>query len=145
MPNTPIIRKAGPDDLEAVYQMICALKDEVLDREAFNRVYLNNIKHPDCCYSMATIEDKPVGFISLHIQQLLHHNGAVGEVQELYIKPEHRAKGIGKLLMNAVIAYAKTKQVKSLEVASNKKRTENVAVYEKLGFTLSHNKFTRQP
>lgn len=145
MQNTPIIRKAGPDDLEAVYQMICALKDELLDRETFSRVYLNNIYHQDCYYIIATIEDKPVGFISLHIQQLLHHNGAVGEVQELYIKPEHRAKGIGKLLMNAAIAHAKTKQVKSLEVASNKKRTENVAVYEKLGFTLSHNKFTRQP
>ena len=145
MQNTPIIRKAGPADLEAVYEMICALKDEVLDRETFSQVYLNNIKHPDCSYSMATIEDKPVGFISLHIQQLLHHNGAVGEVQELFIKPEHRAKGIGKLLMNAVIAYAQKKQVKSLEVASNKKRAENVTIYEKLGFTLSHNKFTRQP
>lgn len=145
MQNIPIIRKAGPDDLEAVYQMICALKNEVLDRETFSRVYLNNSNHPDCYYSMATIEDKPIGFISLHIQQLLHHNGAVGEVQELYIKPEHRAKGIGKLLMNAMIAHAKAKQVKSLEVASNKKRAENVAIYEKLGFTLSHNKFTRQP
>lgn len=145
MQKIPTIRKAGPGDLEAVYHMICALRDETMDRDVFSRVYLHNLNHPDCFYCMAVTENEPIGFISLHIQQLLHHNGAVGEVQEFYINPGYRGMGLGKLLMNAVITHAKAEELTSLEVASNKKRTENVAVYEKLGFTLSHNKFTRQP
>ncbi|RYD99615.1 MAG: GNAT family N-acetyltransferase [Sphingobacteriales bacterium] len=145
MQDTPTIRKAGPNDLEAVYQMICTLRAEQLDRQAFSRVYLHNINHPDCFYCIATIEDKAIGFISLHIQQLLHHSGAVGEVQEFYIDPDYRGKGVGKLLMDAIKNQATDKGVKSLEVASNKKRTENVQVYEKLGFRLTHNKFTSQP
>jgi (aminoalkyl)phosphonate N-acetyltransferase len=32
--------------------------------------------------------------------------------------------------------------LKSIEVTSNKLRTENVQVYEHLGFRLTHNKFT---
>jgi len=142
--NTPTIRKATAADEQTVYQMICALRDERLDRQAFSQVYLHNINHSDCFYCMASLEDKPVGFISLHIQQLLHHSGAVGEIQEFYINPDYRGKGIGKLLMEAVKNHAATKAVKSLEVASNKKRTENVQVYEKLGFRLTHNKFTGQ-
>ena len=142
--NTPTIRKATAADLETVYQMICALRDEVLDRQAFSQVYLHNIDHPDCYYCIASKEDKLVGFISLHIQQLLHHSGAVGEIQEFYMDPEYRGKGIGKLLMAAAKSHAAAKAIKSLEVASNKRRTENVKVYENLGFQLTHNKFTAQ-
>lgn len=145
MQNTPIIRKAGPEHEEAVYQMICALREEVLDRQAFSLVYHNNINDPNCFYCMAVMEEAAIGFISLHLQQLLHHNGAVGEVQEFYINPDYRGKGVGKLLMDAIKSHAMGKGVKSLEVASNKRRTENVQVYEKLGFRLTHNKFTCQP
>ncbi|OJV54471.1 MAG: GNAT family N-acetyltransferase [Bacteroidetes bacterium 43-16] len=139
----PTIRKAGPDDLEAVYQMISALSNKTFDREDFSQVYTRNISSPDCFYCIAELEHKAIGFISLHIQQLLHHCGPVGEIQEFYIDPDYRGKGLGKLLMNEIKSYATAQGVKSLEVASNKRREENVAVYERLGFQLSHNKFTR--
>lgn len=143
-PN-PIIRTAGPDDLAEVYRMICALSNETFDRQAFSRVYTHNLSSPDCFYYIATTAGRAIGFISLHIAQLLHHNGAVAEIQEFYIDPDYRGQGIGKLLMHEVNIQAGKLDVKSLEVASGKRRTENVAVYERLGFTLSHNKFTRQP
>lgn len=143
--HTTIIRAAGPDDLDEVYRMICALSNETFDRQAFSRVFAHNLSNPDCFYYMATTGDRAIGFISLHIAQLLHHNGAVGEIQEFYIDPDYRGKGVGKLLMNEVNLQASAQGIKSLEVASNKRRTENVTVYERLGFTLSHNKFTRQP
>lgn len=146
MQNTyPLIRTAKPDDLDEVYRMICALSNETFDRQAFSQVFAHNLSRPDCFYYLATTEDRAIGFISLHITQLLHHNGAVGEIQEFYIDPDYRGKGIGKLLMHEVNQQATTQGLKSLEVTSNKRRTENVAVYERLGFTLSHNKFTRQP
>lgn len=137
------IRKAGPDDLEAVYRMICALSNKTFDRAGFSQVYSHNINSPDCFYCIAELERKAIGFISLHIQQLLHHCGPVGEIQEFYIDPDYRGKGLGTLLMNEIKSYATAQGVKSLEVASNKRREENVAVYERLGFQLSHNKFTR--
>lgn len=137
------IRKAGPDDLEAVYRMISALSNKTFDRVGFSQVYARNINSPDCFYCIAEQERKAIGFISLHIQQLLHHCGPVGEIQEFYIDPDYRGKGLGKLLMNEIKSYATAQGVKSLEVASNKRREENVAVYERLGFQLSHNKFTR--
>lgn len=137
-----VIRKAVPADLQGVYKSICELENDVLEQKAFSRLFDQNLQNKSCHYIIAEEGNKIVGFISLHIQQLLHHCGAVGEVQEFYIDKDYRGKGIGKLLMNEVKRYAADNQVKSLEVTSNKKRAENVQVYESLGFKLTHNKFT---
>lgn len=139
---TTYIREAALADITHVYRLICELEDELLDYESFRQVYEYNLESAYCFYCVASAENKIIGFISLHIQQLLHHCGAVGEIQEFYIDKDFRGQGIGRLLMNKVGAYAEAGNVKSLEVTSNKKRTENVKVYERLGFKLTHNKFT---
>lgn len=136
------IRKATLEDLPCIYRMVCALGNNILDEKVFTQVFENNLNNPNCFYEVAIAENKIIGFISMHIQQLLHHCGAVGEIQEFYVDNDYRGKGIGKLLMNRVKEYATTTDVKSIEVTANKKRIENVAIYEKLGFKLTHNKFT---
>lgn len=136
------IRKAILDDRDHVYRFMCELEDELLDEKSFRQVYEDNLSNEHCFYWVAEAGDEIIGFISLHIQQLLHHCGAVGEIQEFYIDRDFRGRGIGRLLMNKVEQCAGARSVKSLEVTSNQKRAENVKVYERLGFKLTHNKFT---
>jgi (aminoalkyl)phosphonate N-acetyltransferase len=140
--NTIKVRKATPNDLSSVYELVCKLENETLKQEVFEQIFEANLKSPDCFYFVAETENKIVGFISFHVQYLLHHCGAVGEVQEFYLEKDFRSQGIGKRLMNEVKKYAKANDVKSLEVTSNKNRAENINVYESLGFKLTHNKFT---
>ncbi|KAA5532515.1 GNAT family N-acetyltransferase [Taibaiella lutea] len=137
-----IIRKAIPADLSDVYRLICELENDIFEHDIFSGIYEENLKSKYCFYIVAETENKVVGFISLQIQQLLHHCGTVGEVQEFYIDKDYRGKGIGRQLMDEVKQYAAEHQLKGLEVTSNKRRTENVNVYESLGFKLTHNKFT---
>ena len=136
------IREATLNDITHVYRFICELEDELLDGESFRQVYETNLGSEYCLYWVAEAGGEIIGFISLHIQQLLHHCGTVGEIQEFYIDKDFRGKGIGRLFMNKVEKYAEAKNIKSLEVTSNKKRVENIKVYEGLGFKLTHNKFT---
>lgn len=136
------IRKTISSDLPDVYRLICELENDTFEYESFSRIFEDNLQSENCFYLVAGIENRIVGFISLHIQRLLHHCGGVGEIQEFYIDKEYRGKGIGRHLMDEVKQYAADNQVKSLEVTSNKRRTENVQVYESLGFKLTHNKFT---
>lgn len=136
------LRKAVSTDLHSIYRLVCALENCFFEPKVFARVFDNNLVNPDCSYWVADIEGSVIGFISFHIQSLLHHCGPVGEIQEFYIDEAFKNKGIGRHLMNEVIAYAKTAAVTSIEVTSNKNRVENVQVYESLGFTLTHNKFT---
>jgi PhnO protein len=105
-------------------------------------IFNENISNPKNLYLIAENKNEGLGFISFHTQNLLHHCGLVGEIQEFFIHQKYRGQGVGRILINEILNYAEEHNLKSIEVTTNKKRVENVAIYENLGFTLSHNKFT---
>jgi len=136
------IRKTESRDLDSIYDFICKLENDIIDYQAFKDIFNENINHSNYVYFVAELNEQVIGFISFHTQKLLHHCGIVGEIQEFYIDSNFRNRRIGKQLLQQVKEYAKTHKLKSIEVTSNKLRTENVHIYEHLGFRLSHNKFT---
>jgi len=136
------IRKIQNGDLDFVYKSICELENEVLDFQVFEMIFNENISNPKNLYLIAENENEGLGFISFHTQNLLHHCGLVGEIQEFFIHQKFRGQGVGRLLINEILDFAEKNNLKSIEVTTNKKRVENVAIYENLGFRLSHNKFT---
>lgn len=136
------VRKIENQDLDFVYKAICELENEVLDFKVFESIFNENISNPRNLYLIAENETDELGFISFHTQNLLHHCGLVGEIQEFFIHQKYRGQGVGRLLINKILDFAEENNLKSIEVTTNKKRVENVAIYENLGFTLSHNKFT---
>lgn len=136
------IRKIENQDLDFVYKSICELENEILNFEVFEAIFNGNISKPKNLYLIAENENEGLVFISFHIQNLLHHCGLVGEIQEFFIHQKYRGQGVGRLLINEILDFAEKNNLKSIEVTTNKKRIENVAIYENLGFTLSHNKFT---
>lgn len=136
------IRKVENQDLDFVYKAICELENEILDFEVFEMIFNENISNPKNLYLIAENKNEGLGFISFHTQNLLHHCGLVGEIQEFFIHQKYRGQGVGRLLINEILDFAEKNGLKSIEVTTNKKRVENVAIYESLGFRLSHNKFT---
>ncbi|MCD0464681.1 GNAT family N-acetyltransferase [Flavobacterium sp. ENC] len=136
------IRKVEKQDLDFVYKSICELENEELDFEIFAAIFNENIASPKNVYLIAENENEGAGFISFHTQHLLHHCGLVGEIQEFFIDQKYRGQGVGRLLINEIKNFAEQNNLKSIEVTTNRRRVENVLIYENLGFTLSHNKFT---
>lgn len=136
------IRKIKKQDLNFVYQSICELENEILDFETFEGIFNENISNPNNIYLIAENENEYLGFISFHTQKLLHHCGLVGEIQEFFIDKSCRGQGIGRQLIIKIMLYASQNNLKSIEVTTNRKRVENVLIYENLGFDLTHNKFT---
>lgn len=135
-------RKIEKQDLDFVYKAICELENEVLDFKVFETIFNENISNPRNLYLIAENESEGLGFISFHTQNLLHHGGLVGEIQEFFIHQNYRGQGVGRLLINEIKDFAEKNNLKSIEVTTNKRRVENVAIYENLGFGLTHNKFT---
>jgi PhnO protein len=136
------IRKIEKQDLDFVYKSICELENEILDFGVFTGIFNENISNPNNLYLLAENENEGVGFISFHTQNLLHHCGLVGEIQEFFINENYRGKGIGGQLIQQIMDYADQNNLKSIEVTTNRRRAENVLIYENLGFGLTHNKFT---
>jgi PhnO protein len=136
------IRKIERDDFEFVYHSLCDLENQIMDFSTIEGILKENTSNPDYLYLVAEVQSKRVGFITFHTQKLMHHAGGVGEIQEFYITPNNRGMGIGKQLVQFVLEFAERKELKSIEVTTNKRREENVDIYQNLGFNLTHNKFT---
>lgn len=143
MDHNYIIRRANISDLDYIYKVICELENEKFDSGSFRSIYEKNIANPENVYLVLFKDKESIGYISLHIQSLLHHCGLIGEIQEFFIDKEYRNKGLGKMLINGIEKEAKSRKLKAIEVTSNKKRMENVNIYQSLGYSLTHNKFTK--
>jgi len=51
--------------------------------------------------------DRPIGFIALCESHALYAEGTFGIIQELFVEPAHRSRGIGRRLVEAAIDHGK--------------------------------------
>ena len=134
---------AAPEHGQAVYGLLCELEGEDLDREGFFWAYEANLWDENILYFLALYEDKPVGFVSLHVQRLLHHLAAVGEIQEIIVAREFRGRGIGQALVQKAREAAVERSCVQLEVCCRRTRIQSHAFYEKMGMENTHFKFSQ--
>ncbi|WP_373514307.1 GNAT family N-acetyltransferase [Persicitalea sp.] len=135
-----LIRPAQPTDATALYQMLCELENERMNREAFDEVFLTNLVNRNVLYLIAESAGQPVGMASCHVQLLLHHAAPIAEIQEMYIDPSARSQGIGKRFIKAILEFAFTCGATQIEVTSNLTRHDTHRFYEREGFQKTHAK-----
>ena len=58
----------------------------------------------------------------------------IGQVEEVVVDSEHRGKGLGKSIMQKLIATARKKRLEKLYLTSRPSRVAANALYERLGF-----------
>jgi PhnO protein len=139
-----IIRSAISDDMLTVYEQICELEEITLDLNTFKNIFFNNINQNNNLYYVA--EESTglcLGFISCHVQALLHHGGKVAEIQELFVQPHYRNQGIGNMLIKHIESLLKEMGCVSFEVTAQNKRIRTHEFYKKENFIASHIKFTK--
>lgn len=132
------LRPATPADLPFVYECLCDLEETTLDQAGFEQVFQTNVGNPAIHYVVAEAASVPVGFLSCHLQLLLHHAGPVAEIQELYVLPAWRSQGVGQQLIEHITDMARREGWLSLEVTSNRRRVRTHQFYERMGFAPSH-------
>ncbi len=138
------IRKVTSNDLESIYLLICELEDQQMDGETFENIFIKNINDPDIYYLVAEINNRIVGFLSLHVQHILHHSKPTCELQELNIKSELRGSGIGALLVNEAERIAKELNLEEIELTTKIHRERAQSFYRNLGYTHTHHKFVKK-
>lgn len=137
------IRPAEWTDAPVVYAFLCELEETTLDQIQFRAVFRHNLTDPTVHYLVAEWAGEVVGFVSCHIQYLLHHTGKVAEIQELFVRPDHRNARIGSHLIDAVTALAAREGCVNLEVTTNQRRADAIRFYERAAFRRSHYKFVK--
>jgi PhnO protein len=132
-------------DVGAIFNFISHLEERTFDFESFKERFSENLNNRANIYLVAVDEaDDPVGFISCHGQSLLHHEGKVFEIQEIYVARNQRDRGIGKALFAALQEKLTKMDCESLEVTAHVKRPDARRFYTKLGFVQTHLKFVKE-
>jgi len=138
------IRKVEQKDMLTVYEQICLLEEFTFNINAFEKIFNHNMKDENVLYYLAeSHEGEALGFISCHIQNLLHHCGKVAEIQELFVRQENRAEGVGQALVKFVEQELIVLNCISFEVTAQNKRLQTHDFYKKMGFDQTHLKFTK--
>lgn len=89
------LRPATQYDTDAVYALICELKQAEFDHQAFRVGFNANLRDPNMRYHLALLDGEVVGMIGLHLQFHLHHVNWIGEIQELVVMPQARGLNVG--------------------------------------------------
>lgn len=138
------IRYATEADLEPVYRLVCDLEDDVLDKGLFVQTYQYNLKCPDTVYLVADKGGLVIGFLSMHIQRILHHVKPTCELQELNIFPEYRAFGVGSRMMAEAERIARELGLEEIELTTKLFRKRTHEFYTRLGYVNTHLKFVKR-
>lgn len=137
------LRLATLDDADVVYALICELKQQAFDRQAFNIGFATNLQDHNRRYQLALLDGQPVGLIGLHMQFHLHHVNWIGEIQELVVMPNVRDQGIGKQLLAWAHEQAREAGAEMTELSTGVARKEAHRFYEREGYQQTHFRFTR--
>ncbi|WP_108808578.1 GNAT family N-acetyltransferase [Aquimarina spinulae] len=140
-------RKATQQDVPLIVQMIA--NDDLgkarenyqipLPREYFEAFTAINA---DPNQELIVVENNNfeiIGTLQLSfIQYLTYQGGIRAQIEAVRIREDQRGKGIGQKMLEWAIARAKQKRAHVLQLTTDKKRSESLRFYEKLGFIASH-------
>lgn len=135
-----LVREATVKDFTDVYQFIGELQGKVFDMDTMCTLYNENISNTNYIYLVACEDNNTIGYTSCHIQNLLHHAGKIAEIQEMFVLPNYRSAGIGKLLMDDIKKRVKEKGALQLEVTTRSIREKAIQFYIREAFQDSHKK-----
>lgn len=131
------IRRASADDAASVAQLLHDFNSEYEDftpgvpalTERLGELLANN-------EIIALLAGNPAqGFALLRIRPSLWAKAGDAYLEELYVVPTQRRKGIGRALLNAAISTARNSGANHFELTTGETDTEARALYESTGLT----------
>lgn len=138
--------------IEDLPEIISMLADDVYGAqresvtEKISDKYLSAFKKiqedPNQELTVAEINGNKVATFQLTFIQYLNFEGALrAQVEAVRTHSDYRGQGIGTKVLNYAINRAREKDCQLIQLTSDKRRTEAIKFYEKLGFKASHEGF----
>jgi len=132
------IRTGDEDDLAA----LAALADEFLPGEAEAETRLGVLRQslidPNYALLVADADGRIIGFIDHWVINDFVHGGKLGYIQNLYVSPEYRRKGVGSSLLKEMIERAKANRVLEIHVSTEFDNRGAIEFYRKQGCPEEH-------
>lgn len=89
-------------------------------------------------YLIAEEDGNTVGNLMITFEWSDWRNGMMWWFQSVYIRPEHRKKGLFRQMYQHILDVARTKNIREVRLYVDKDNVEAQKVYESLGMIQSH-------
>ena len=136
------IRHAHVDEAPLVAVLVSRLLSELGDDEVDTKALLETTRKllaaGDVAALLLLVGDRPAGVVTLNQCAAIYAGGRFGEICERYVGPDDRSAGLGRMLIEAAVDYAREAGWTRLEVgAPPQPRWQRTAdFYLANGFTL---------
>jgi ribosomal protein S18 acetylase RimI-like enzyme len=107
---------------------------EGIDLSRLQDNYNSLINKPESTIFVARVEKEVVGFIHLNIRQTLFHPDRSGIIEELVVTKNQLNKGIGSLLIKAIVGDCSKSGFNEIEVSTEETNVKAIKLYKKCGF-----------
>ena len=111
--------------IEALDQYLIALYPPVSN----HLVPPDQLRGPHVVFLIANLGAEPVG-----CGALVDRSGEYGELKRMYVRPDRRGGGIGRALLETLVAHARSRGLGMLRLETGIAQPEALALYERSGF-----------
>jgi ribosomal protein S18 acetylase RimI-like enzyme len=132
------IRTGNEDDLAALAALAVELLPGEAEAETRLSVLGQSLMDPNYVLLVADADGKIIGFIDHWVINDFVHGGKLGCIQNLYVSPEYRRKGVGSTLLKEMIKRAKANGVLEIHVSTEFDNKDAIEFYRKQGFPEEH-------
>ena len=138
-----IIREAGGEDLAAIVSL---LADDGLGKgrempgdAAYQRAFEAMSAQPGNVYLVAEDDGAIVGCLQFTVIHGLSRRGmSRAQIEGVRVRPDRRGQGLGEALFEAAFERARAAGCGLVQLTTDRRRTDALRFYERLGFEASH-------
>lgn len=135
------IRKIDLHDLDEVFEILNELYENKIKYDIFSKIYKEKLNDKNAYYIVAIEDNKIVGVLISEITHQLHRARKSSFIEDLVVKREYRNRGIGRLLIDDAINYAKQINCEVIELTCYMENEKAHRFYERSGFQKHSYKF----
>lgn len=132
------IQRATEGDVDLLVQLIGAFYAESaypLDEAGARRAFTQLATQPALGRVwLVMAEDEPVGYLALTFGFSLEYNGRDAFIDDFYIRPAHRDRGLGTAVLDEVLKEARSLDVRAVHLEVERTNQRAQAVYARHGF-----------
>jgi PhnO protein len=139
-----MIRRSNAADCGDIYEMICDMEKETLDRNVFDLIYLEQLNNENMLCLVSEDGGGVRAFINLRFEMQLHHCERICEIMEFVVKDGYRDRGLGAAVLEAAFRAARENGCAQIEVACNQLREDAHRFYIREGMNNFHYKFSKR-
>lgn len=131
------VRRAGVEDAEAIARLLDDFNREFDEPtpgvEALAATCRRLLESGEITVLLSG--DDPDGLALLRFRPALWSEGLEAYLQELYVVPDLRGRGIGRALLEAAIEFSRERGADGIDLNTGETDTAARALYESMGFT----------